>query len=209
MFTGIIQEQGIIHNISGHSGKKIFLITCHKMQDQLKIGDSICTNGICLSVSDFSKNSISLEAMNETLNKTTAGFWKYNQSLHLERAMKLSDRLDGHIVQGHVDTISPLIKKNKIKDTIYLEFSLDQNLKQFIVQQGSISIDGVSLTISKIIDHSFQVSIISLTENSTHLTKLKLGDYVNLEFDILGKYVLNKISKKNTLSESFLIENGF
>lgn len=209
MFTGIIQEQGTIKQILPKGGKTQFNIACSKMQNDLKIGDSICTNGICLSVIHFNNDSISLEAMHETLLKTTAGSWKNNQSLHLERAMKLSDRLDGHIVQGHTDTKSTLIQKRSVQDTLYLTFALQEPYRKFLVPQGSVAIDGVSLTVSDLTINSFSVSLISLTEKETHLGRLNMGESVNIEFDILGKYVLNSLKTDSKITEAYLIENGF
>ncbi len=208
MFTGIIQDIGLISKISPKGGKKEINLQTQKMQDHLKIGDSVACNGICLTVTAFNSQQITVEAMNETIFKTTLGNWSLRQSIHLERAMQLSDRLDGHIVQGHVDCISRLQNKKTINDTLYLEFALDGQFSQLVVPQGSIAINGVSLTVSAKKSESFEVSLISHTLQYTHFSGLKTGDYVNLEFDIIGKYVINMLSKTN-MNEKWLKENGF
>jgi len=179
------------------------------MQDSLKIGDSIACNGICLTVIEFNNDCVTVEAMHETLIKTTAGYWSVNNSLHLEKAMLLSERLDGHIVQGHVDTTSQLLHKHNIENTLYLTFNLPEKFSSLLVDQGSIAIDGVSLTISRLEDSNFTVSLISHTIKETHFAQLKTGDYVNLEFDIIGKYVNRILNKKAPLDLNWLKENGF
>lgn len=208
MFTGIIQEIGKLTHIVDKVSKKIITIECSKMQSELRIGDSIACNGICLTVFDFSINKIMIEATHETSLKTTVNFWRANDLIHLERAMRLSDRLDGHIVQGHVDTISTLIRKKMINQNLYLEISFDNTHRLLIVPQGSVSVNGVSLTIAKINDHSFEVALISHTIEKTHFSQLKAGQFVNIEFDIIGKYILNQLPKKS-LSEEWLQDNGF
>lgn len=208
MFTGIIQEIGKISNIESKSGKKYFHISCSNMQDQLKIGDSIACNGICLTVIQFDNQHIKVEAMNETLLKTTANSWQKNKPIHLERAMRLSDRLDGHIVQGHIDTVAKLITKQLINNTLYLSFHLDDKFRNMIVEQGSIAIDGVSLTVSSLDSSSFQVSLISHTLELTTFNHLNSDNYVNLEFDIIGKYV-NRNLQKSKINIDWLKENGF
>ncbi|HPY96774.1 MAG TPA: riboflavin synthase [Candidatus Cloacimonadota bacterium] len=208
MFTGIIADNSPIMKITPKGGKREFVIKTNLMQDSLKIGDSIACNGICLTVIQFNSESITLEAMNETLFKSTAGNWKIKQNIHLERAMLLSDRLDGHIVQGHIDCTSRLIHKRLIKDTSYLEFYLEEQYRNLVVAQGSIAIDGVSLTVSDKKSESFEVSLISHTLAKTHFGSLVVGDYVNLEFDIIGKYVVNMFSKTK-MNEQWLKEKGF
>ncbi len=208
MFTGIIQEIGKLSKIYDRNGIKVITINSLKMQNNLKIGDSIACNGICFTVTDFSINSITVESSYETSLKTTVNFWKLNDLIHLERAMMLSERLDGHIVQGHIDTISLLISKKTINMNLYLEISYDKKFRPLIVPQGSIAVNGVSLTIAKIHDHSFEVALISHTIQNTHFSQLSSSHYVNLEFDIIGKYLLNLLPQKK-LNEEWLKNNGF
>ncbi|MCB5250332.1 MAG: riboflavin synthase [Candidatus Cloacimonadales bacterium] len=208
MFTGIISDNAPLDKITIKGGKKEFLLKTKLMQDGLKIGDSIACNGICLTVIGFNDQSITVEAMNETLIKTTANLWRLRQNIHLERAMLASGRFDGHIVQGHIDCTSHLISKQTINDTLYLEFFLDSQHNKLVVPQGSIAINGVSLTVSKKKSNSFEVSLISHTLIMTHFSSLRIGDSVNLEFDIIGKYIINMFSKTK-ISEDWLKEKGF
>ncbi len=214
MFTGIIEEIGTISSIESQGGKQHFTIKCSKINDDLKLGDSVACNGICLTLIDFTDKSITIEAMNETLKKTTAKTWTIGSSINLERALKFNSRLDGHIVQGHVDIISNVTAIKEVNKTRYIEVSLDNNYAELVVSQGSIAINGVSLTVAKLDTNNFQVALISLTENLTNLSLLKVGDFVNLEFDVIGKYILrNKEVKSNQskskISKSWLYEQGF
>ena len=210
MFTGIIQEIGKIKSVQLLNSKKYFIINCNTLQHDLKIGESIACNGICMTVIEFDKSSIKVEAMNQTLITTTANDWKQDNFLHLEKALSFSDRLNGHIVQGHVDTVSYLISKFNKNNTLYLEFFLDSTYHNLMVEHGSIAIDGVSLTIANLNKTSnfFQVALIGHTVSMTNFESLKVSDKVNLEFDIIGKYILN-LQPKKTITEKWLIENGF
>lgn len=208
MFTGIIQEIAKIKKVEFLQQKKYFTITCSKMQDDLVLGESIACNGICMTVIEYDKNSIKVEAMNQTLLTTTAAFWTNNTHLHLERALRLSDRLNGHIVQGHIDTVSIVTAKFFENNTFYLEVNLPFEYKNLITEHGSIAIDGVSLTVARLFENRFQVALIGHTIKETHFDSLKTGNKVNLEFDIIGKYVQNLLSKSK-LTEDWLIKNGF
>ncbi len=208
MFTGIIEEIGKVVKIESRSGKKYFSISSRKILDSLKIGDSVACNGICLTVIDFMNSRIKVEAMSETLTKTTAFSWKNNDLINLERAMQIGSRLDGHLVQGHIDTISKLKSKKVSNQNLVLEYEIPSGFSDLLVPQGSITINGVSLTIAELISDSFKVAIIEHTRKNTNLEN---SNYVNLEFDIIGKYVqrfLHK-NKKNTISQKILIEKGF
>ena len=211
MFTGIITEIGKIEKIENVSGKVFCTIKCQKMQSDLIIGESIACNGICLTVTNFTQNSITMEIMNQTYNITTAKFWKVFTQIHLEKALKLSDRLNGHIVQGHIDTISQLIKKKEENKTLYLDFNLPNEFETLLVPHGSIAIDGVSLTVANLYNGSFQVALIQHTQKVTFFENLNTGDNVNLEFDIIGKYIqrLANFPNKNTITQEWLNENGF
>ncbi len=214
MFTGIIEEIGKISSISNHGGKKYFTIEASKINSDLKIGDSVACNGICLTLISFTDKAITIEAMNETIAKTSAKYWSLGNSINLERALRFNSRLDGHIVQGHVDTISQVLTVKKQNNTRYIEVVLDQQYADLVVAQGSIAINGVSLTIAKLNNKSLQVALISLTEDLTNLSLVKVGDYVNLEFDIIGKYILRsqelkKQSSASQITKAWLYEQGF
>ena len=214
MFTGIIEEVGVIKQISKQGGKQYLTIECRKINNDLKLGDSIACNGICLTLIHFSSSSITIEAMNETISKTTVKHWAMGSKINLERALRFNSRLDGHIVQGHIDTLANILSVKDVNKTKYIEVSLPAEYAELVVPQGSIAINGVSLTIAKLASNSIQVALISLTENLTNLSLLKTGDYVNLEFDIIGKYILRKNTlntpqSKTKLSQAWLNEQGF
>ncbi len=210
MFTGIIEEIGVIKKINNKNGKRYFTINCQRINSSLKIGSSVASNGICLTIIDFNEKQIIVEAMQETILKTSVRFWKLNDEINLERATKMNDRLDGHIVQGHIDTIAEVQNLSIQKNTLYIEIKFSPEFANLIVPQGSIAVNGVSLTIAKITRNSFVVAIIGHTIENTNLQKLKRGKYVNIEFDIIGKYILRNVNtQKKGLTEEYLIEKGF
>jgi riboflavin synthase len=208
MFTGIVEESGKIARIEKISGKTYFTIQCATVTDGLKIGDSVSCNGICLTVVDFSKDRIKAEAMPETLSVTTAKYWKVNDKINLERAMSSQSRFDGHIVQGHVDTIAKRLSKSESQNSLYLEYELPYEFAELIVNKGSVAINGVSLTVSETGNNSFKVALIGITKEHTNLVSSKL---VNLEFDILGKYVQRMMNARNKqkLTQEYLMKKGF
>lgn len=214
MFTGIIEEIGLVKQIANQGSKKYFTITCSKVNSDVKIGDSIACNGICLTLTKFDTNSITIEAMDETIAKTTIKTWSIGSKINLERALKLSGRLDGHIVQGHIDTVLKVISTKQHGETRYLELELLPEFSALVVPQGSIALNGVSLTIARLEAKSFQVALISLTEELTNLSNQKANDSINVEFDIIGKYILRYNSNKPTnnnskISKEWLSEQGF
>jgi len=208
LFTGIITEIGKIEKIENYNNKRYYTIKCNTMQSDLVLGESIACNGVCLTVTTFSSGSITTEVMNQTFKTTTVPHWKVNSQIHLEKALRLSDRLNGHIVQGHIDTTARLINKSVENNTLYLEFGA---VSPFLVLHGSIAIDGVSLTVANLNEKTFQVALIYHTFKNTFFKELNIGEYVNLEFDIIGKYVQRLVGEKNNnnLSEEWLIKNGF
>lgn len=206
MFTGLIEKTTKIKNISINSnGAKLSFETDF---ENVKIGDSIAINGVCLTITSIQNNLYSADVMNETLNITNLKFLKSGDIINLERAMKLSDRLDGHIVSGHIDclaTLKSIIQEGFSKK---ITFNCDSEL---IIKKGSIAINGVSLTVSNIFNDGFEVSLIPETLKNTNLSHLKIGDKVNIEYDIFAKYIQKfcKNKKESTLTLDFLKENGF
>ena len=211
MFTGIISEVGKIKKIESVSGKRQITISCQTLQANMVIGESVACNGICLTVIKYTADSVTFEVMNQTNITSTASLWQVSSSIHLEKALRLDDRLNGHIVQGHVDTISLLLNRHYENSTLYLEFSLPCEYSHLVVEHGSICIDGVSLTIARLFDNRLQVALIEHTLKMTHFDSLKINDYVNLEFDIIGKYVQRLIGckKNDKMTEEWLRKNGF
>lgn len=205
MFTGLIQEVVKIKDIKiTDAGAKIFFSASF---DDVKVGDSIAINGVCLTVTSIENNLFCADVMNETLNLTNLSKLKRGDLINLERALKVQDRLDGHIVLGHIDNIAYVGDINKDGISKRIKFNCNTDL---IIQKGSIAINGVSLTVAKIYNDGFEVSLIPQTLNETNLKNLKIGDIVNIEYDVLGKYI-KKFSqdKKQTITMEFLKENGF
>ena len=212
MFTGIIEETGIIEKFAKlDSGAKLS-VQCSKILEGIKIGDSICVDGVCQTVTEYNKNSFSVLLSNETLNITNYKNAKSGDIVNLERALTPNSRLGGHIVSGHVDCTGKLVKMEKFSDFYNLSFETTRYASKYIVYKGSITINGISLTVAKIDNNIFTVAVIPNTYQNTNLKKLKNGDNVNIETDILAKYI-EKIIKfddnKSNISMEFLKDNGF
>lgn len=189
MFTGIIEATSTVIRTNEARGVKQVEIKRPKSFTELKTGDSIACDGICLTVVAFGTQSFTVEIMRETVKKTTAAHWNTNTLLNLERALQLGGRLDGHWLQGHVDTTARLLQTRTEGSTLYLRYELQLGDAHLVVPQGSIAINGVSLTLASVEANSFSVALISHTLDNTNLSKLPLGAEVNLEYDILGKYI--------------------
>lgn len=201
---------GTLIDIKKSTDLYVFKVSARKVLENTKIGESIATNGVCLTVTELGDDYFCADVMNESLESTNFKNLKKNSLLNLERALSLDKRLDGHIVQGHVDSVGEIINiKNNGYDISY-RIKIPRDELRLVVNKGSIAIDGISLTVSKVESDYFEVSIIPTTIRDTNLYKRKVGDIVNIETDILGKYVerlLNKNKKK--IDMNFLIENGF
>ena len=208
MFTGLVQDLGCIKEVINLSGGKIFSLEVNLCTDEIKKGDSIAINGACQSVIKKENNTLYFEAMNETLRLTNLASIKKGDFVNVELAMKLSDRLDGHLVSGHIDRVAKL---NSIKNdgvARIFNFECDTDL---IVKKGSISVNGISLTVSEVNEKNFEVSILPETFNNTNLKYLKINDIVNIEYDMVAKYIKKffEQKKESKITEEFLIENGF
>ena len=187
-------------------------IKCKKILLDVSLGDSIAVNGVCLTVTEFNTDSITVDVMNETLNKTYLGSMKKGDLVNLERAMSANGRFGGHIVSGHIDGTGIIREIKKDGISIWYSISADNKILNYIVEKGSIAIDGISLTVAYIDEEVFKVSVIPHTQENTTLLSKNIGDKVNLENDIIGKYIekLYKPQKKESkITEEFLIKNGF
>jgi riboflavin synthase len=189
MFTGIIEEIGIIKSIKKGPKSAVLSIEAYRVLEDTQLGDSISTNGVCLTVTGIYQNSFSVDVMNETLNRTTIRLLSPGSKINLERALTLIDRLGGHMVSGHIDGIGTIshLEKQDIATLVWIKTTPD--LLKYIIEKGSIAIDGISLTVVSVDDYGFSVSIIPYTKNDTTLLDKKMGDLVNLECDLIGKYV--------------------
>ena len=194
MFTALIEEIGIVKSVSSFGKGKRFTVSASSVIEDLKIDDSISINGACQTVVSLDSSSFTVEAIEETLRKTTLGNLKSGDKVNLERAMKLNDRLGGHLVQGHVDTVGKITEIVKESAGIQLWINYESHFKKYLVQTGSVCLNGVSLTIARIEPSRFMVAIIPHTWKSTNLCLLHTGSDVNIEFDILGKYIENLMS---------------
>lgn len=206
MFTGIIEEIGEISSIT----KSTITIKSKTVLEDAKLGDSIAVNGVCLTIVNLKKDEFTANVSEETFKITNFSELKSGDFVNLERALSLSSRLGGHIVTGHIDTVGEIvsiINKNEFYD---LSVKFDKNFENYVVKKGSITINGISLTIADINNNSVSVAIIPHTFNNTILKTLKSKDSVNIEFDILAKYVEKNLStKNNSITMNFLEENGF
>jgi riboflavin synthase len=188
MFTGIIKDLGKITEVSSAGSNKTFFIESN-LAGQLKVDESVAHNGVCLTVEEIKNNMYRVTAIEETLRKTNVGNWKKNDLINLEQAMQLNDRLDGHIVQGHVDGTGVCEKMTNKEGSVEFTFSFDSSFASLIIEKGSICVNGVSLTAFDVTNDHFTVAIIPYTFAHTNFQSLEEKDLVNLEFDILGKYV--------------------
>ena len=205
MFTGLIEAKGKVKTIDlKQNGAKISILA---LFSDVQIGESISINGACQSVTYFDGSSFTVDSMNETLRLTNLKNLKVGDIVNLERALKPTSRLGGHYVTGHIDTTSKLIQKRR--DGISNVYKFECNNTKYIVLKGSICVNGISLTVSNVGDNYFEVSVIPITESDTNISNLKIGDIVNVEFDILAKYVEKLLNKDKKLDVDFLKECGF
>ena len=194
MFTGIVEEIGRIKNVQRGAKSITFCIEASKVLEDTKIGDSICTNGVCLTVTDISpaaegKGWFKADVMPETIRKTSMAKLQVGSKVNLERALTLNTRLGGHIVSGHVDGIGHVVRKEQDDIAIWLWIECDTNLMRYIIPKGSVTLQGVSLTVAKVEATRFAVSLIPHTQEETTLHANVVGDVVNIETDIIAKYV--------------------
>jgi riboflavin synthase len=189
MFTGIIEEIGQIKKIEHIAGGLKFNIAVGKILNEISVDDSLSVNGVCLTVIRIDDSSVWCDAVGETLEKTTLASIKEGIELNLERALKLSDRLGGHLVQGHVDGMGEITEIKKRGENYYVEIFLPVHLNKYVVEEGSIAVNGISLTIAQINEARIGLSIIPHSWKNTTLSKSKMGDKVNIETDVLAKYV--------------------
>ncbi len=216
MFTGLIEAIGTVANLE-RGGKICRLrINSAMAQSDLQLGESIAVNGVCLTLTSWDRSSFAADVSPETLEVTTLGRLTSGGLVNLERALRLGDRLGGHLVSGHVDAVGRLLSRHHEGDSQCLTFSLPETIASYVVPKGSITIDGISLTVNQVTDDQFSVMVIPHTLAETTLASLSRGDGVNLESDILARYVerltnpgQTAASAKDKISLEFLAKNGF
>ena len=194
MFTGIIEEIGTVTSVKKKAGN-LYISIKSSITEELKIDQSVAHNGICLTVVHIQNNVYIVTAIDETLAKTNLNQIEVNSKINLERAMKLGDRLDGHIVQGHIDQTAVCTSINEVGGSWVFTFEYDSSLNNITIEKGSITVNGVSLTVVNSKKNSFSVAIIPYTYEHTNFHTLKVNDTVNLEFDVIGKYVSKLMNK--------------
>jgi riboflavin synthase len=216
MFTGIIEELGKVKSMIHGSVSIKLSIECKTVLDEVKVGDSIAVDGICLTVATYGINWFTADVMPETIRKSALNSLTQKQEVNLERALKISDRLGGHIVSGHIDGIG-IISEKKVEDNaIWFTLEAPEAILKYLAPQGSVALNGVSLTVASMNTSCFRVSLIPLTQKATDLNLKKVGDAINIECDIIGKYVHTLITgipqfenNKSDLTLKLLKENGF
>lgn len=210
MFTGIVEEIGQVKSIKRGAKSFTLCIAADKVLQGTKIGDSIAANGVCLTVTSIGSDCYYADVMPETMRCTNFANLGVGSSLNLERAVAVGDRLGGHIVSGHIDGIGRVANLERDDNAIWVTIATSPEIMKYIVMKGSIAIDGVSLTVAYVDSGFFKVSIIPHTQNQTTLTSKRVGDVVNLENDLLARYVEKLMQRsEGGLSLEFLKENGF
>lgn len=224
MFTGIVEEIGKIESISCGRNSAVLTISAEKVLQGTKIGDSIAVNGICLTVTKLMNNAFQADVMHETLSRSSLAEAVKGSDVNLERAMAADGRFGGHIVAGHVDGTGTIAGKKKDDNAIWYKIQAAPHIMRYVVEKGSITVDGISLTVAKVEDNNFSISAIPHTVSQTVLKDRKEGDIVNLENDIIGKYVekllyvqdeetigarQNQNTKNSTITKDFLAKYGY
>ncbi len=209
MFTGIIEEMGEVKAIKKGEKSASLSIAGNLIFSDLKLGDSVATNGVCLTVTSINGNVFTADVMNETLTRSSIGELKTGSNVNLERAMGENGRFGGHIVSGHIDGTGKILAIKKEDIAIWYTVKTDSKIMRYIIEKGSIAIDGISLTVAKVERDNFSVSIIPHTAKETVLWEKKIGSIVNLENDIVGKYIEKLMTSQKGISKDFLLENGF
>lgn len=216
MFTGIIEETGAVKKVLSGAVSGEISVKCRKVLEGTDIGDSIAVNGVCLTVISIKGDTFTADVMAETLRRTNLGSLSMGEKVNLERAMSADGRFGGHIVSGHIDGTGVISSLKEEGNAVWVSVSASPEILHYIVEKGSIAIDGISLTVAYVDDSVFKVSVIPHTGEETTLLKKKVGDIVNLENDVISKYVEKMLTpyrkeekKKSSITMDFLMEHGF
>jgi riboflavin synthase len=219
MFTGLVEEIGSVKGVSQGAKSSKIHIKAKDVLSGLKLGDSISTNGVCLTVVEFNHDSFHVDVMPQTMRHTNLSSLGVGSLVNLERALRLGDRLGGHLVSGHIDDLGTLISIRKEDNAIWYTISAPPSILRYIIPKGSVALDGISLTVADVMDDSFAVSIIPHTQKETTLNSKKVGDSINVECDQIGKYIARlmnfsdhsqgKTNTNSSLNIDFLRQNGF
>ena len=211
MFTGIVEEIGEISNISRGADSCVYTVRASRILEDMHIGDSIAVNGLCLTVTSFSDGCFTADVMNESLRRSNLGDLKRGSKVNLERAMAANGRFGGHIVSGHIDGTGILRSYEREANAVWVTITAGEELMRYIIMKGSVALDGVSLTVARLYKDAFAVSLIPHTGEETTLLNKRVGDRINIENDIVGKYVekLCGTQSGGGIDEDFLRKYGF
>ena len=218
MFTGIVEEIGSIKGISKGANSAVLTLSAKKVLEDVNLGDSIAVNGVCLTVISYRQDEFTVDVMHETMDRSSLSSLKAGSKVNLERAMMANGRFGGHIVSGHIDGTGKILSVKKDDTAIWYQISADKKILKYIIEKGSITIDGISLTVARVTDRDFSVSIIPHTLENTILAYKSEGHIVNLENDCIAKYVEklmnfgnldSKQENKHEITREFLLKNGF
>lgn len=212
MFTGIVNEVGTLQGIRRGAHSAVLTIGAKTILEDVKLGDSIAVNGVCLTVTSFTPSQFTADVMHETLNRSALGALRPGSAVNLERAMRADGRFDGHIVAGHIDGTGTIASIRRDDNAIRYTIRTTPAILRYIIEKGSIAIDGISLTVTEVTRETFSVSVIPHTATCTNLAQRRIGDTVNLENDCIGKYVerlLTTPNQQSNLTLDFLAQNGF
>lgn len=209
MFTGLIEEIGEIAAIERGAKSCKLHIKGNIIFGDLKVGDSVAVNGVCLTAAAINGDIFTADVMAETMRRSGLGTLKKGSAVNLERAMAANGRFGGHIVSGHIDGIGFVQSLVREDNAVWITITADENIMRYVAEKGSIAIDGISLTVAKVFKDAFSVSVIPHTGSQTTLLKRKAGDRVNLECDIIGKYVEKLVGKSSDITEDFLKQYDF
>lgn len=215
MFTGLIQSIGQVRSLKQQGRSAQLQISSSLVHEDLQLGESIAVNGACLTVVAWDKRSFTVDISPETLTCTTLGQLKGNQPVNLERALRLADRLGGHLVSGHIDCVASVKRRYEDQNSIRFEFGVPQEVIRYLVEKGSVAVDGISLTVNKVETDMFSVAVIPHSLEMTTLKDCREGTRVNIETDLLGRYVERLLQSKHSADSGhkvdldFLAKNGF
>lgn len=211
MFTGLVEEVGEVRSIQGGQRSMVLTVSARRVLEGVKTGDSIAVNGVCLTVTRWRKGEFETDVMPETMAKTNLGRLKPGSAVNLERALAVGDRMGGHFVQGHVDGVGRIRVRTPMENAVLFEVEIPPNLTRWMVEKGSVAVNGISLTVVSVASRSFTVSIIPHTLSHTQLQYARPGDEVNIECDMIGKYVVQCLARQqgdDSLAEA-LKQSGF
>lgn len=215
MFTGLIETLGSVRALRRQGEGGQLIINSSLAQADLQLGESIAVNGACLTVISWTTDQFIVDVSPETFERTTLGRLKQGQQVNLERALRLSDRLGGHLVSGHIDCVASLRQRFQDQNTVRMQFDVEPQALRYIVEKGSVAIDGISLTVNHVAENGFSVAVIPHSLGQTTLKNCRQGDEVNIETDLIGRYVerfmaMKDVSKpREQLDMDFLAKNGF